>query len=177
MTMRRVSLFGSLTALVVAASSPVKAQGPSALPAGDGRDLVATACSQCHSLGIITTVRDGTPGWKRHVYNMVLRGAQLTPGEADTVIGYLSSNFGPGAGGGMGAATQAAAVTLPNGAGKELVESRCGACHDLQRITAVKRQKRDWDGIVANMYERFGLASPDEMQTIAAYLAAQFGRE
>ena len=39
--------------------------------------------------------RDGPVGWKRHVYNMVLRGAQLTPREADTVIQYLVTHFGP----------------------------------------------------------------------------------
>jgi cytochrome c5 len=113
--------------------------------------------------------RDGPVGWKNHVHNMVLRGAQLTPREADTVIQYLVTNFGPGA-------PAATAVALPSGPGKELVETRCAVCHTLERVTIVKRQKADWDHIVANMYERWGVSAPEEAQTIAGYLAAQFGR-
>jgi cytochrome c5 len=121
-------------------------------------------------LSVIMAGRDGPVGWKRHVYNMVLRGAQLTPREADTVISYLVTNFGP-------VAPAANAAALPGGAGKELVESRCVACHSLERVTVVKRQKRDWERVVANMYERWGMAAPDEVNAISAYLVAQFGRD
>src|SRR5215472_6524454 len=97
-------------ALAALAASPSRAQ--TALPEGEGRDLVATACAQCHALNVITAGRDGPVGWKHHVYNMVLRGAQLTPREADTVIAYLTANFGPGP------AANAASVALPAGPGK-----------------------------------------------------------
>ena len=66
------------------------------LPPGDGRDALVIACTQCHSLSVIVAMREGTSGWKRHVYNMVLRGAQLNSREADAVIAYLAANFGPG---------------------------------------------------------------------------------
>jgi cytochrome c5 len=165
--MKRLLSAGALAALVLVASAPLHAQ--TALPAGEGRDLVATACSQCHTLSVIMSVRDGPVGWKRHVYNMVLRGTQLTPREADTVIQYLVANFGPGA-------PAPGPVTLPNAPGKDLVETRCAVCHDLERVTIVKRQKRDWETIVGNMYERWGVSAPDEVQAIAAYLVAQFGR-
>ena len=106
---------------------------------------------------------------------MVLRGAQLNASEAETVIRYLSANFGPGA---QAAAAQAAAnLALPNGAGKELVETRCSACHDLERVAVIKRPKRDWPGIVANMVTRGAIATPDESQAIAAYLVAHFGSD
>jgi cytochrome c5 len=163
-------LVGTLAALVVGAASPLFAQTASALPPGEGRELVATACSQCHTLSVIMAGRDGPVGWKRHVYNMVLRGTQLTPREADTVIGYLITNFGP-----IAPATTASA--LPSGPGKELVETRCAVCHNLERVTVVKRQKRDWETVVANMYERWGMSAPDEVKVISAYLVAQFGRE
>ena len=165
--MTRIPLVAAIACVWLAAGTPLQAQ---TLPQGEGRDLVATACSQCHSLGVIMAGRDGPVGWKRHVYNMVLRGAQLTPREADTVIQYLIANFGPGA-------PAAAPVPLPSGAGKELVETRCAVCHTLERVTIVKREKRDWENIVANMYERWGVTAPGEAQAINAYLAAQFGRE
>ena len=160
---------GALGALLLGLATPLHAQTAGALPPGDGRDLVATACSQCHTLSVIMAGRDGPVGWKNHVYNMVLRGAQLTPRETETVLQYLVTHFGPGA-----PATET--VALPGGPGKELVETRCAVCHNLERVTIVKRQKRDWDTIVANMYERWGMSAPDEVQAISAYLVAQFGR-
>jgi len=167
--MHRLLLPIALIAFSVSAATPLHAQTPGALPQGDGRDLAATACSQCHNLNVLMAGRDGPVGWKNHVYNMVLRGAQLTPREADTVIQYLVTNFGPGV-------PAASAVALPSGPGKELVETRCAVCHTLERVTVAKRQKGDWDHIVSRMYERWGVSAPDEAQTIAAYLAAQFGR-
>ena len=180
--MRRLALWACL-AVLLAAGTPLHAQTAPALPQGDGRDLVAVACSQCHSLVAVacsqchslaplTAVRDGPAGWKRHVYKMVLRGAQLTPREAETVIAYLITHFGPGQ-----PLAAAKPITLPGGAGKELVETRCAVCHDLERVTIVKRQKRDWETIVGNMYERWGVSAPDEVRTITTYLVAQFGRE
>src|SRR5215475_15173358 len=108
------------TALVVIIAVPARAQG--ALPPGEGRDLMATACSQCHPLNVIRSMREGAEGWKRHVYNMVTRGAQLNAREADTVIAYLATNFGPTA-----PATSAMPVALPGGPGKDLVETRSTA--------------------------------------------------
>jgi len=166
--MHRLLLPTAFMALFLNAA-PLHAQAPGALPQGEGRDLAATACSQCHSLNVLMAGRDGPVGWKNHVHNMVLRGAQLTPREADTVLAYLVANFGP-------SAPVPGSVTLPGGAGKELVETRCAVCHSLERVTAVKRPARDWNMIVANMYERWGVSATDEAQAITSYLAAQFGR-
>jgi len=168
--MRHAYLAGALAAMLVTAATPVCAQTAAALPPGEGRDLVATACSQCHALNVIVANHDGPVGWKRHVYNMVLRGAQLTAREADIVLAYLVAHFGPGVPAGGGAA-------LPAGAGKELVETRCTVCHSLERVTIVKREKGAWERIVANMYDRWGVSAPEEARTINAYLATQFGSD
>jgi cytochrome c5 len=158
-------------ALAMLAVLPARAQG--ALPPGEGRDTLATACSQCHPLNVIMSMREGPAGWKRHVYNMVTRGAQLTAGEADMVIAYLVANFGPT----TTPAATAAKVTLPTGPGRELVEARCTACHDLERVAVIKRQRADWPALVANMVGRGAVATPDEAQAITTYLAAHFGGE
>jgi len=172
--MRRYLAAISMAVLAIAAAGPAHAQGaqPRALPPGEGRDLLTTACSQCHVLNVIVAMREGQAGWRRHVYNMVTRGAQLTSPEAETVIAYLAANFGPGA-----APAAAAAVTLPAGPGKELVETRCIACHDLERVVVVKRQKADWPTLVANMVGRGAVATPEEARAIASYLEAHFGGE
>src|SRR5579872_3445571 len=61
-----------------------------ALPSGEGRDIVAMMCSQCHALRMVTVLRDGPLGWKKTVDEMVLRGAQIDAQQAQTVIQYLS---------------------------------------------------------------------------------------
>lgn len=166
----RLPFLGAVAALLLATGAPLQAQG--SLPQGEGRDLVATACTQCHTLATIVVGREGAAGWKGHVYNMVLRGAQLTAPEADTVIRYLAANFGPGA-----VQPAKVAITLPAGPGKELVETRCATCHDLERVAVIKRPRQHWPAIVTNMVTRGAVATPDEARTIASYLMAQFGSD
>jgi cytochrome c5 len=170
--MRSFVLSGAIVAFVLACGSPLQAQTGNPLPEGEGRALVAVACSQCHALTPIVTTRNGPNGWRMHVYNMVIRGAQLNAAETETVIQYLTANFGPGI-----RLPDPVKVDLPAGAGKDLVESRCTVCHDLQRVAGVKRLKRDWPTIVDNMIMRGGTATPDETRTMTNYLTAHFGRD
>jgi cytochrome c5 len=160
----------ALCVALIAAASTGRAQNANPLPAGDGRDIVAVACSQCHYLGTIAKIRDGAAGWRIYVNNMVLRGAQLTPPEIDKVVDYLALNLGPGIN-----LPAAKAVTLPDGQGKDLVQARCGLCHDLERVAAIKRQKKDWPAIVGNMVTWGATATPEEAKTISDYLATNFG--
>jgi cytochrome c5 len=165
----RITLWGCLALAVVTMAAPVNAQTANPLPSGDGRDLVAVACSQCHYLGTIAKIRNGAPGWRMFVSNMVLRGAQLTPAEVDTVVDYLALNLGPGIN-----LPPAKPVVMPDGDGKDLVQSRCALCHDLERVAAVKRSKRDWPGLVSSMVSWGATATPEEAQTISNYLATNF---
>jgi cytochrome c5 len=161
----------AFAATVIVTASPSRAQqNNNPLPPGDGRDIVAVACSQCHYLGTIAKIRDGAPGWRMYVSNMVLRGAQLTPAEVDKVVNYLATNLGPG----INLPPQKP-VALPDGSGKQLVETRCGLCHDLERIATVKRKRQDWTPIVANMVAWGAPVTADEAKTITDYLATNFG--
>jgi cytochrome c5 len=166
----RIGFAGLFALAIVSAASPSFSQSANPLPPGNGRDLISVACSQCHYLGTIAKIRDGSAGWRVYVNNMVLRGAQLTPGEIDTVVDYLALNLGPGAN-----PPPAKPVTLPDGDGKQLVETRCGLCHDLERVATIKRQKRDWPVIVNSMLTWGAPATPEEAKTITDYLASNFG--
>jgi cytochrome c5 len=166
----RFALPGLFALAIIAAASPSRAQTANPLPEGDGRDIVAVACSQCHYLGTIAKIRDGEAGWRMYVSNMVLRGAQLTGPEVDKVVNYLALNMGPGA-----RLPPPKPVALPDGAGKNLVETRCMLCHDLERVAAVKRSKQAWPVIVGNMVARGATATPDEARAISDYLAANYG--
>jgi cytochrome c5 len=170
----RLFALGGFAALLLAAAAPLHAQTGPALPPGEGRDIVATACTQCHGLTTIMAIRDGSGGWRQFVNYMILKGAQVSEREADTVVQYLTANFGPNSPPAAGAAP-AVLAPLPPGTGKELVEARCVTCHDLLRVVASRRQKTEWDGIVVNMINRGATATPEERQTIVAYLARQFG--
>ncbi len=165
---------GALAALLLITGGRLYGQAaPGALPPGDGKDLLAVACTQCHGLKPIVILRDGPAGWKASVQEMILRGAQLRPKEADTVIQYLVKNFGPVSSAISGAPK---ASSLPAGDGKELVEARCSACHGLEKITAEKRSKDEWANTVKNMVDRGLAATPEEIQTMTSYLSAQFGK-
>jgi cytochrome c5 len=166
----RISLLSFVTAVITAAAAPGHAQQPNPLPEGNGRDLVGVVCTQCHALTTIAKIRLGAPGWRLYVDNMVLRGAQLTAPEINTVVDYLSLNLGPGA-----QLPPAKPVALPGGSGKELVETRCNLCHDLERVATIKRGKGDWPAIVTNMVSRGATATPEEAQAITAYLVGHFG--
>ena len=166
----RAVTFVFAAALSAAATSVQAQQAADPLPAGDGHDLVAVACSQCHALGTIAKIRDGAVGWRRYVNNMVLRGAQLTKPEMDTVVAYLSRHLGPGMN-----LPPAKPVALPDGPGKDLVAARCALCHDLERVVAVKRGRQAWPAIVADMVERGAPVTAEDGKTISDYLAANFG--
>ena len=163
-------------AVLVVFVAPMYAQSPAnALPAGNGKDLVAVACAQCHGLKLIMSLRDGPVGWRRFVDDMILRGAQLNPQEADTVAQYLAKSFGPGT-----SPMQSGLKTdpLPAGDGAKLVESHCALCHDLGRVTTITRSKEEWNATVSNMMARAGtnVASQDEIMMMASYLASHFGK-
>jgi len=177
----RVTVIVAFGLFVLAvASGLLYGQAPAAgagngLPAGDGREFVAVACSQCHGLKTIMALRDGPVGWKILVDDMILRGAQLDPQEATTAIQYLSKNFGPAAG--PMQVGKGEGQPLPSGPGQELVQTHCTVCHDLSRVTGSKRSNEEWSVTVNGMMAKVsGMATPNEIDTMTAYLAGQFGK-
>lgn len=68
------------------------------LPAGEGRELLATACTRCHDLRGLPAFKDY---WRRRqwglmVETMVRNGAKLDPAQMEIVTDYLAEHFGPG---------------------------------------------------------------------------------
>ena len=66
------------------------------LPEGQGKALLIDACVQCHTLESTVVQRKDRMGWQKTVNDMILRGAFLTPAEAETIVAYLSKVLGPG---------------------------------------------------------------------------------
>jgi virginiamycin B lyase len=69
---------------------------------------------------------------------------------------------------------------LPEGAGKEIVEAKCGQCHFLHRLTQMRWTRNNWEQKIAWMRERIHERpgaqdlTPDEQKTVVDYLAKNF---
>jgi quinate dehydrogenase (quinone) len=71
----------------------------------------------------------------------------------------------------------ASITTLPEGAGKTLVQRTCGApCHGIDTVTGVRRDRAAWSAMIDNMVTRGATAKPDEVKVILEYLATHFGK-
>jgi hypothetical protein len=67
------------------------------LPDGDGKDLTAQLCgTMCHNLQKTVVSRKTPQEWEKTVYDMIGRGAQIFPDEADQITKYLAKSFPPG---------------------------------------------------------------------------------
>jgi mono/diheme cytochrome c family protein len=169
LTMRRFIL---AAASVLLLGFPSEAEQSNPFPAGASRDLIAVACTQCHRAGPITQLRMGESGWRRQVYNMVLRGAQIGPDEIDDVVKYLATNFGPGV---PVPGVTPAPVKLPDGAGADLVAGACGTCHGVDRVVAVARPGGQWEAIVRRMVAIGAPVDADQTRQIISYLETNYG--
>lgn len=173
-----VTLFA--TAAVVAAG-----QDPT-LPDGEGKAIVAGACTTCHGLDMITGKQVSRDEWAGIVERMKSYGTTLDATQTNTVLDYLAKNFGPK--GQQPPASTPPAATPPAGtpaagqddpaaeaAGKALVEGMCSSCHGADLITSKNVSRSDWQGIVDRM-KGYG-ASLDDKQTTALldYLVKHYG--
>jgi hypothetical protein len=92
---------GILAALILATGtlSPIALsadQWTDMLPKGDGQQETKELCGSCHNLQKIVQSRKTPQEWERSVNDMLARGAQIFPDEAEKITKYLSVSFPPG---------------------------------------------------------------------------------
>lgn len=64
------------------------------LPDDEGKGLILATCVQCHgTLSYVLGLRKNAEGWRRTVDDMISRGAQVTPQEAEIIVGYLAKHM------------------------------------------------------------------------------------
>lgn len=172
MRIRELTLFVfALGAALAAASVPLRAQQENPLPPGEGREIVAAACSACHSLTAVTQLRQGPQAWRHQVDDMIERGAQIAPSEIDTVVHYLATTFGLG----MPFPGQTPShVTLADGKGREIVASTCILCHGVDRVVATKRPRAQWVTVIARMTYLGAPLNPDQAKSVVDYLSTNY---
>lgn len=171
-------------------------QTASTLPDGEGKNMILAKCTECHYLTAITYKRKSIEGWIATVRNMVKLGASVTPQEQELIVEYLSKNLGPAdlkaakadkGNVGLPAKSKepdtvpsakpgsAQTVSLPDGAGKNLILASCVECHGLQEILGLRKNARGWKQTVDDMVSRGAQVTTIEAQAIVEYLAANFG--
>ena len=74
-------------------SDEFKAAGPP-LPDGNGKEIVARICTNCHGTAVFSKMRMSRAGWDDEVTAMVEKGAEGTEDEFRKVVEYLVKNFG-----------------------------------------------------------------------------------
>ena len=78
------------------------------------------------------------------------------------------------------AAAQEKPITLKKGAGLDVVEANCGACHSLDyiQINSPFLTSAQWDASITKMIKAFGAPISDEdARAIGDYLKANYGAE
>ncbi|MGI4746797.1 MAG: hypothetical protein ACRYFY_12260 [Janthinobacterium lividum] len=93
-------MFLTLTAHALAEQSsgkntakPTIAESVAQLPKAPALNVINDKCSACHSVSTVFGQRRSPNDWAATVQLMVDRGADLSPDEVDSVVGYLSSNY------------------------------------------------------------------------------------
>lgn len=101
------------------------ATGAETSPLAEGRSLYESKCATCHTLERSLAVKSDRAGWESTVNRMITQGAQLDKAQVEPILGYLSA--------------------------KSSFETKCNACHDLQRpLTAIKNPEQ-WKATVTRM--------------------------
>jgi cytochrome c5 len=72
--------------------TPGGGEGPAEV---GGDELLQARCTVCHDLGRVEAASKTQAEWEAMVARMRGKGAELTDAEAQTLIQYLVSNYGP----------------------------------------------------------------------------------
>jgi competence protein ComEA len=163
---RLFSLTGIVAAMILIAAaslSSISAQNPAAkqddagLPDGPGKQVLKKSCSQCHDASVIITKPGHTDDdWADILNKMIGRGAVLSDDDGDTLMDYLSTNFGPSWKGRPLAATAAAGAAsgAASGDGKPAsgseaqAASSAGASADSVTVNVNKASAQELEAVL-----------------------------
>ena len=135
------------------------------LPAGPGREAVATRCLSCHELDIIAQQRLTRTGWTRSVDKMIRWGAVVGADEREPMLDYLAAHF----------AQKPVSSHIVATSGSEAIYKRaCLSCHEDDIIESQRLARAGWVRSVEKMM-RWGADVPAaEKEALVDYLAARY---
>ena len=142
-------------------------------PVDKGRIIFGASCIQCHDMNVVLIQRKPAEGWKRTVYSMISRGAEITANEIEPLVAYLAATYGPDSPSAR-AGSKSEIVDeggLPAGAGKQILSRACVRCHKLSLVTSARKSQAEWKTAVTRMVSFGAALSSAEQQTLTQYLA------
>jgi mono/diheme cytochrome c family protein len=135
------------------------------MPEGEGRSLVSGVCAACHTLDRVLTLSNSRGDWEKMVQDMVSRGAQISSEEVGAIVNYLAEHYGE----------NSRPASLSQSA-QDVFNSQCFQCHTDTMWKNLRRDRKEWTGILYRMVGRGALWTEEEINTMAEYLATTRGR-
>ena len=65
--------------------------------------------------------------------------------------------------------------TLPEGAGKKILQTACTSCHGLDGVVRLKLEKDGWEGLVSSMVSNGAQVDQKDFPVLIDYLVKNFG--
>jgi mono/diheme cytochrome c family protein len=169
------------------------------LPEGDGKPIATEYCQDCHRLTNLTKAHKAADDWRDTLQLMTDRGARLPPEDVETLIKYLSTNFGPktdapapdiqsspalpaipvavtpAANAAPGAPVPPILTDLPEGDGKATTIKYCQNCHVLTDIAKERKSSDEWrDNLRLTVHLGANIPA-DQIDILIQYLSRNFG--
>jgi cytochrome c5 len=69
------------------------------------------------------------------------------------------------------------AVQLPDGNGKQVLQTACTACHGLDGVVRLHMDKPGWEGLVSSMISNGAQVADKDYPVLVDYLVKNFGPE
>jgi mono/diheme cytochrome c family protein len=143
-----------------------------------GRAILGKTCAQCHRVDHVNMQRKTEEGWRDTVYSMISRGAQVMPDEIEPLTAYLTANFGPDSPFPAARVNSSAGNTsLPNEAGKSILERSCVGCHALELVTSARKSEAEWRETIDRMLTFGANLTSEEQRIVTEYATQHLGAE
>jgi cytochrome c5 len=145
------------------------------LPEGAGVAVVRDKCVTCHEADLIVQQRLSRTGWTREVEKMMRWGSVVTDAEKETIVNYLTAQFGPRPLRGATAPPAASAEAGKAEAGKTIFEAKCLLCHEADLTEQQRLSRAGWTREVEKMVRWGATVTDAEKEPLVDYLTNRYG--
>ncbi|MEO6801950.1 MAG: c-type cytochrome [Granulicella sp.] len=149
---------------------PALSANAQSLPNGKGRAEFQRVCSSCHSATMATTQHMSHDDWQGVVNDMVSRGAQGSQSDLDSIVTYLSTNFGKDA---KPAASSAPPVQVSSPARAAVVASADVTALSVAEIAKAKELLNKNSCLSCHRVENEGAYQGPDLTDIGAHRTAE----
>ena len=142
-----------------------------------GREIFGQVCVNCHGLSKTAMLQKTSEGWRRTVYSMISRDAQLMPDEIEPLILYLTAAYGPDSAPPSLGDDASQNQALPEGPGRAILARSCFQCHAVDLVVNSRKSETEWKETISRMVSTGANVTPQEQNVLVQYTAKHFGTE